>query len=196
MAEEMTIKPLPGYGQMLADKLRSNLKGAPSDLEKFILDCGYKYDTQDALEAAYDRKYHADHDVLLTLDEFMAESGKNYDVEVLKAVYDKLKEFYELHRLTARELYNFARFKWCLKHPEAIIACQVDKQRWFVNNCDTEISIPEARIRINDMFGFEASGIKITGTPYYAATDYQFIRFWVRDIAWLYCNDDLFRVLE
>ena len=196
MAEEMTIKPLPGYGQMLADKLRSNLKGAPSNLERFILDCGYKYDTQDALEAAYDRKYHADHDVLLTLDEFMAESGKNYDVEVLKAVYDKLKEFYELHRLTARELYNFARFKWCLKHPEAIISCQVDKQRWFVNNCDTEISIPEARIRINDMFGFEASGIKITGTPYYAATDYQFIRFWVRDIAWLYCNDDLFRVLE
>jgi hypothetical protein len=192
----MESQTLPGYGQMLADKLRSNLKGAPSDLERFILDCGYKYDTQDALEAAYDRKYHADHDVLLTLDEFMAESGKNYDVEVLKAVYDKLKEFYELHRLTARELYNFARFKWCLKHPEAIISCQVDKQRWFVNNCDTEISIPEARIRINDMFGFEASGIKITGTPYYAATDYQFIRFWVRDIAWLYCNDDLFRVLE
>ena len=192
----MESQTLPGYGQMLADKLRSNLKGAPSDLERFILDRGHKYDTQDALEAAYDRKYHADHGVLLTLDEFTAEAGKKYDAEVLKAVYDKLKEFYELHRLTARELYNFARFKWCLKHPEAIISCQVDKQRWFVNNCDTEISIPEARIRINDMFGFEASGIKITGTPYYAATDYQFIRFWVRDIAWLYCNDDLFRVLE
>ena len=192
----MESQTLPGYGQMLADKLRNNLKGAPSDLERFILDCGYKYDTQDALEAAYDRKYHADHDVLLTLDEFIAESGKPYDTETLKIVYAKLKGFYELNRLTPRELYNFARFKWCLPHPEAIISCQVDKQRWFVNNCDTEISIPEARIRINDMFGFEASGIKITGTPYYAATDYQFIRFWVRDIAWLYCNDDLFRVLE
>ena len=192
----MESQTLPGYGQMLADKLRSNLKGAPSDLERFILDRGHEYNTQDALEAAYDRKYHADHGVLLTLDEFTAEAGKNYDAEVLKAVYDKLKEFYELHHLTARELYNFARFKWCLKHPEAIISCQVDKQRWFVNNCDTEISIPEALFRINSMFGFEASGIKITGTPYYGTTDYQFIRFWVRDIAWLYCNDDLFRVLE
>ena len=196
MAEEMTIKPLPSYGQMLADKLRSNLKGAPSNLERFILDCGYKYDTQDALEAAYDRKYHADHGVLLTLDEFIAESGKPYDVETLRIVYAKLKGFYELHRLTARELYNFARFKWCLQYPEAIIACQVDKQHWFVNNCDTAISIPEAQMRINDMFGFEASRIEITGTPYYDATNYQFIRFWVRDIAWLYCNDDLFRVLE
>ena len=161
----MESQTLPGYGQMLADKLRSNLKGAPSDLERFILDRGHKYDTQDALEAAYDRKYHADHGVLLTLDEFTAEAGEFYDAEVLKAVYDKLKEFYELHRLTARELYNFARFKWCLKHPEAIISCQVDKQRWFVNNCDTEISIPEALIRINHMFGFEASGIEIIGTP-------------------------------
>ena len=192
----MESQTLPGYGQMLADKLRSNLKGAPSDLEKFILDCGYEYDTQDALEAAYDRKYHADHGVLLTLDEFTAEAGKNYDAEVLKIVYAKLKGFYELHRLTARELYNFARFKWCLKHPEAIIACQVDKQHWFVNYCDTEISIPEVQIKINDMFGFEASGIEIIGTPYYDAIDHQFIRFKVREIVWLYCNDDLFRVLE
>ena len=148
------------------------------------------------MEAAYDRKYHADYGVLLTLDEFTAEAGKNYDAEVLKIVYAKLKGFYELHRLTARELYNFARFKWCLKHPEAIIACQVDKQRWFVNNCDTEISIPEVQIKINDMFGFEASGIEIIGTPYYDAIDHQFIRFKVREIVWLYCNDDLFRVLE
>ena len=51
-------------------------------------------------------------------------------------------------------------------------------------------------MRINDMFGFEASGIEITGTPYYDATDYQFIRFRVREMMWLYCNDDLFRVLE
>lgn len=192
----MESQTLPGYGQMLADRLRSSLKSEPSDFEKFVLDRGHEYKTLDALESAYERKYHADHGVLLTLDEFTAEAGKNYDAEVLKAVYDKLKEFYELHRLTARELYNFARFKWCLRHPEAIIACQVDKQHWFVNNCDTEISIPEARIRINDMFGFEASGIEITATPYYDATDYQFIRFRVREVAWLYCNDDLFRVLE
>ena len=93
----MESQTLPGYGQMLADKLRSNLKGAPSDLERFILDCGYKYDTQDALEAAYDRKYHADHGVLLTLDEFTAESGKNYDAEMLKIVYAKLKEIGRAH---------------------------------------------------------------------------------------------------
>lgn len=192
----MESQTLPGYGQMLADKLRNNLEGTPSDLEKFILDRGHEYDTQDALEAAYDRKYHSDHGVLLTLDEFIAESGKNYDAETLKIVYAKLKGFYELNRLTPRELYNFARFKWCLRHPEAIIACQVDKQRWFVNNCDTAISIPEALIRIDSMFGFEASGIEMIGTPYYDATDYQFIRFRIREIAWLYCNDDLFRVWD
>ena len=191
----MESQTLPGYGQMLADKLRNNLEGTPSDIEKFILDRGHEYDTQDALEAAYDRKYHADHGVLLTLDEFIAESGKNYDAETLKIVYAKLKGFYELNRLTPRELYNFARFKWCLRHPEAIISRQTEQQHWFVNNCDTEISIPEAQMRINDMFGFEASGIEIIGTPYYDATDYQFITFRTREIEWLYHNDDLFRVL-
>ena len=192
----MESQTLPGYGRMLSDRLRSSLKSEPSDFEKFVLDRGHEYKTLDALESAYDRKYHSDHGVLLTLDEFTTEAGKNYDTETLKIVYAKLKGFYELHRLTSRELYNFARYKWCLRHPEAIITRQVDKQHWYVNNCDTEIPIPEALWRINDMFGFETSGIEIVGTPYYDATDYQFIIFRTREIEWLYCNDDLFRVLE
>ena len=108
----MESQALPGYGRMLADRLRSSLKSEPSDFEKFVLDRGHEYKTLDALESAYERKYHADHGVLLTLDEFTTEAGKNYDTETLKIVYAKLKGFYELHRLTARELYNFARFKW------------------------------------------------------------------------------------
>lgn len=191
----MESQALPGYGRMLADKLRNDLKGEPSDFESFVLKRGHEYKTLDALESAYDRKYHSDHGVLLTPDEFIAEAGKNYDTSTLKIVYAKLKGFYELHQLTSRELYNFAQFKWCLRHPEAIISRQTEQQHWFVNNCDTEISIPEAQMRINDMFGFEASGIEIIGTPYYDATDYQFITFRTREIEWLYHNDDLFRVL-
>lgn len=192
----MESQPLPGYGQMLVDRLRNDLKGDPSDFERFVLKRGHEYKTLDALEAAYERKYHSDHGVLLTLDEFTAEAGKNYDTETLKVVYDKLKSFYELHRLTSRELYNFARYKWCLRDPEAIICRQVERQRWCVNNCDTPISIPEALFRINDMFGFEVSGIEIIRTPYYDTTDYQFIIFRTREIEWLYHNDDLFRVFE
>ena len=192
----MESQALPGYGRMLADKLRNDLKGEPSDFESFILKRGHEYKTLDDLESAYDRKYHSDHGVLLTPDEFIAEAGKPYDVGTLKIVYAKLKGFYELHQLTSRELYNFAQFKWCLRHPEAIISRQTEQQHRFVNNCDTEIPIPEALWRINDMFGFETSGIEIVGTPYYDATDYQFIIFRTREIEWLYCNDDLFRVLE
>lgn len=192
----MESQTLPGYGQMLADKLRNSLKGAPSDFESFVLNRGHEYHTQKALEAAYDRRSKADHFLLLTAYEFIAEAGEKYDPKTLKIVYSKLKSLCESYKLTTKEVYNFARFKWCLQHPEAIIACRVDKKRWFVNNCDTEISIPEAQIRINDLFGFEASGIEIVGTPYYEATDYQFIRFKVREMDWLYCNDDLFRVME
>lgn len=192
----MESQPLPGYGQMLADRLRNDLKGDPSDFERFVLDRGHEYKTLDALESAYERKYHSDHGVLLTLDEFTAEAGKNYDTETLKVVYEKLKELYELHCLTSRELYNFARYKWCLRNPEAIICRHVEWHRCYVNNCDTVIPIPEARLRINDMFGFEASGIEIIGTPYYDATDHQFITFRTREIEWLYHNDDLFRVVE
>jgi len=181
---------------MLKDKLRNELKDKPSDFEQFVIDCGQRYSTLNLLGEAYDRHYKSNHNMLITEDDFIAEAGEFYDAETLKVVYNKLKGFYELHRLTARELYDFARFKWCLRHPEAIIARKLNEQRWHVNNCDTEISIPEAQIRINDMFGFEASGIEIVGTPYYDATDCQFIIFRTREIEWIYCNGNLFWALE
>ena len=45
----MESQTLPGYGQMLADKLRNSLKGAPSDFESFVLNRGHEYHTQKAL---------------------------------------------------------------------------------------------------------------------------------------------------
>lgn len=192
----MESQTLPSYGQALADELRSNLKGTPSDFEKFVLDRGHEYKTQDALESAYDRKHHSDHGVLLTPDEFIAETGKNCAAEDLKIIYAKLKRLYDLHRLTPKELYNFARFKWCLWNPEAIIACQVGKDRWIVNNCDTEISPEKVKIEINSVWGFETSGIELVETPYYESSDHQFVRFNVRGREWLYYNDELFQIWE
>ncbi len=79
-----------------------------------------------------------------------------------------------------------------MKNPEAIIAYQIDPywetpihRKWAVNNCSEEITEEAARVKVCEKFGFEASRVKIIGTPYYDATDWNFIRFDCAGWAWL-----------
>ena len=68
--------------------------------------------------------------------------------------------------------------------------------KWAVNNCDAEIAEDTARIKVCEEWGFEASRIKIIGTPYYDATDWQFIRFDCAHMTWLWRNGNLHQVYE
>lgn len=89
---------------------------------------------------------------------------------------------------------SYAHYKWYLRDAKAIIAYQEGRDRWIVNNCGTEVSEDTAKIAVNSEWGFEASRVRIIGTPYYDATDYQFIRFDCKQMTWLWKNGNLYQV--
>lgn len=182
---------LPTYGQMLAAKIRAASDCTKvTDLEKFILDSGWGYTTKEALQAGYDRK----HDILITEEEFVIEAGKHYEAQTLKTAYAVLSALVDQKKLSASAVYAYANYKWCLRNPEATIAYQRDGNIWEVNNCDTEITKEAARIKVCEEWGFEASRVRIVGTPHYDATDYQFIRFDCAHMTWLWKNGNLYQV--
>lgn len=51
-AESTTPERVPGYGELLHDKIRAETKdfNALNDFEKFVLKCGYLYDTEEELK--------------------------------------------------------------------------------------------------------------------------------------------------
>ena len=61
-------------------------------------------------------------------------------------------------------------------------------------NLAEEISFDEAIDRINDEFGFAKEKIIICSTPYYFATDMQYIIFAVRNHIWAWLNGDIYEV--
>ena len=189
----------PAYGDLLADSIRANTQDFSkiSDYEKFVLNRGHLYRTEEELKAGYNRAWESQHEILITEFEFMQEAGPRYDGELLKSVYGVLIELVKQKKIKPSEVYHYARNKWCLHNPEAIIAYesfQRGRDEWLVNNCDTEIAGAEAVLKVNREWGFEASRIDIVGVPYYDATDCQFIRFNCVGVAWLWKNGELYGV--
>lgn len=65
------------YGNLLAEKIRANADLSKlTDYEKFVLDRGFYYDTEETLKVAYDRAWKSRHGILITEDEFVKEAGK------------------------------------------------------------------------------------------------------------------------
>ncbi len=188
---------LPDYGGLLAEKIRTTTQDFSklTDFEKFVLDNGYKYKTEMSLKAGYDRNWKASHGITLTAEEFAAEAGKQYS-ETAAEVYDILSRFVQEKKLSAADLFRYARFKWCLRDPAAIIAYQGTRWEWYVNNCSEEITEEAARVKVCEEFGFEASRVKIIGTPYYDATDWNFIRFDCAGWHWLMVNGNIQKIAE
>lgn len=195
-AQNEETKKARGYGELLSEKIRTATTDFSklNDYEKFILDRGWEFKTEELLRTAYDRFWRCSRGIVLTEEEFVIEAGEHYEAEILKDVYSTLAELVKQKRLQAAEVYRYARFKWCLRNPEAIVSYQVDRDKWAVNNCATEISEEKAKVAINAEWGFEVSRIKIIETPYYDATDYQFIRFNCGYMTWLWKNGNLYQV--
>jgi len=164
--------------------------------DNFKRDCGWKYKTEAKLNAAYERRLKISQGGQLTEDEFIIECGGNYDAEKLRAVYARLIELIGEGKLGPSDTLAYAAYGWCLRNPEAIVAYERAQGIWEVNNCYTEISEDKAIIEVNGEWGFEASRVKIIGTPYYDATDYQFIRFDCAHMTWLWKNGSLYQVYE
>lgn len=201
----MTIESLSSasehYGEKLAEEIRNEKKefSTFSDFEKFVLDEGCRYETKSELQAGYERRWKAHHDILITMDEFIVEAGKKptdlaSECRGITAAYEALVALVEEKKLRPGEVYNYAHYHWCLNSPEAIVAYQTGRDKWTVNNCGVEITEDAARIKICDEWGFETGRIRVVGNAYYDATDYQFIRFNCGHMAWLWYNGDLFKV--
>ena len=190
---------LPGYGEMLSDKIRTETQDFSKlgDFERFVLDRGFLFDTEEDLKAGYDRRWKAAHGILISAEEYAAEvTAMNkktlYDIETYYALVDLV----EKKILKPGEVYNYAVNGWCRKSPEAIKAYQTNPNKWTVNNCGEVISEERARVEVCEEWGFEASRVKIIGTPYYDATDWQFIRFDCAHMSWLWANSSLYQVYE
>lgn len=192
--ENLSGEPLH-YGDRLTEKIRESAKdfNKLSDFDKFVLNNGYRYETREALQAGYDRHWKATHDILVTIEEFLAEAEKKPS-DPATGVYEVLVSLVEDKKLRPREVLSYAHFRWCLDAPEAIVAWQTGRDKWTVNNCDAEITEVEARIKICEEWGFETGRLHIIGTPYYDATDHQFIRFNCAHMAWLWQNGNLLQV--
>ncbi len=183
------------YGDDLTTKIRENTKDFSklSDFDKFVLNNGYRYKTREELYAGYERHWKAAHDILVSMEEFLAETEKK-PTDPASNLYEALVGLVEAKKLRPGEVFGYVHYHWCLNTPEAIIAYQTGQDKWSVNNCDTEITEEAARVKICEEWGFETGRIHVIGTPYYDATDYQFIRFNCAHMTWLWQNGSLLQV--
>lgn len=201
---DWTIETLPSISEHYGDKLAAEIRekvvthaNRLSEFDTFVLNKGHRYRTRKELDAGYERHWKAARNILISLDEFITEAGKTLhdpaSDQTIK-VYEALVNLVEEKKLRPGEVFDYARYYWCLNSPEAIIAYQIDRDKWAVNNCDTEITKEEAQVKVFEEWGFETGRVHIIGTPYYDATDYQFIRFNCGHMAWLWANGDLLKV--
>ncbi len=183
------------YGDMLTEKIRENTEDFSklSDFDKYVLDEGYKYAAKEELQAGYDRRWKAMHNILVTLEEFLAEAEKK-STDPAVDTYAALVKLVNENKLQPREVLGYAHYRWCLNTPQAVVAYQIGPSKWAVNNCGTEITEEQARVRVCEEWGFEAERVRIIGTPYYDATDYQFIRFNGPHMSWLWHNGSIDQV--
>lgn len=186
---------MPCYGELLAEKIRATANTAHlSPFEKFVLDRGYEFPTEEDLKAGYDRVWKSSHGIMATREEFLAEANLHRDHPNATDTYDALTDLVAEKKLAPGSVLGYARFHWCLDHPEAVAAYQTDRERWSVNNCDTEITTERAIVEVNSEWGFEASKVKILDNPYYESTDWNWIRFDCAGMTWLMCNGQLYQV--
>lgn len=163
---------------------------------KFISDEGWKYDTEADALAGYARMVKAEQGDPLTWEEFWAELRIKDDASTAQKLYQTLRQHMENGALSAYQLYGYARFRWCIRHPEAVVACQIGPKRWAVNSCSETISEDQAIQQLNSWYGFEANRIKLLGTPYYDATDWNFIRFRCGPYDWVMQDGDLHQIYQ
>lgn len=157
---------------------------------------GWKYQTEEQLLAGYMRQSKSKQGTPLTLAEFLVELQLKGNTVIAQRLYSILRGHVNNGVLSAYDLYKYAKFQWCINYPEAVIAYQTGPKRWEVNNCDETISEERAIVLLNSEWGFEASRIKLLGTPYYESTDWNFIGFRCGPYDWLMRDGELCQLYQ
>ena len=162
----------------------------------FLVNEGWKCADEADAAARYSRLRRSKAGSPLTLEEFSAELGASPTNVSAQQLYHALLPLVEKGALTAFDIYQYARFRWCKNRPEAVVACQTSPHTWEVNTCDVEYQEECAKLLINSEWGFEASRIEIWGTPYYESTDWNFICFRCGPLGWLMKNGELYQIYQ
>lgn len=67
---------MPHYGEMLSKQIRDTADtGKLTAFEKFVLDRGWLFSTEESLKAGYDRVWKSSHGIMITQEEFLAEAN-------------------------------------------------------------------------------------------------------------------------
>ena len=105
------------------EKIRTETKdfNALNEFEKFILNRGYLYDTEEELKAGYDRAWKASHGIMVTAEEFAAEikSRVKWDKELnVSPLYEVLSRLVKEKKLKPGDVFQYAVYTWCLRNPK------------------------------------------------------------------------------
>ncbi len=114
-AAEAAAEEPPHYGDLLVQKIRDTTENYNSlnEFERFVLDRGFEFQTETALKAGYDRLWKSLHGILISEEEFLTEAEPK-DVDTAADVYSALVALVDKKAITANDVYQYARFKWCL----------------------------------------------------------------------------------
>jgi hypothetical protein len=107
--------------------------------EKFLRDRGWEYKNETDSKEAFSRLWKSSKGILITQDEFLAEVKVSDDAannETLE-VYNILAKACQDGKLSAIEVYQYARYRWCVNKASALISYQTEKGKREFNNCDT-----------------------------------------------------------
>lgn len=176
--------------------MRLGQETSDKDYAKFLSNNGWEYENEQDAHAGYGRMVKSMEGTPLTLEEFLAELQAEGDTLSQQQLYGALLEHMKKGALSAQDIYLYAKYRWCVKAPEAVIAYKIGKKQWAVNTCSEKITEDQAKVLINTNFGFEVSRIKLLDVPYYDATDWNFISFRCGPYDWLMWNGDLYKIYQ
>ena len=124
------------YGATLYNQIKSSIidYDQTSEFEKFVLNRGFEFDTETELNAAFHRCQSVHNGILLSEEDFLAEA-KSASSTLAAETYKALVALVDQRALTPSNVYQYARYGWCLSSPDAIIAYRTGPQnQWTVNN--------------------------------------------------------------
>jgi hypothetical protein len=139
----------------------------------------------------YKRSLAIEHNVPLLYEDFLVRINKPHS-EAAAYAFECMRDLYYSEPMSLSTLYNH-RFAWV--YYSWVDRPEIENNKYAENTCPTIISRDKAIEVIHLNLGFDKRLIRIAGTAYYEATDWNYIRFAVRGWAFVFQDDSLYVVI-